>query len=54
MKREHSNNETSREQARQILKNGICDMDIARLIQMSQFGLKGNAVLSDDQDSVLN
>lgn len=33
-------NETSREQARQILKSGILDMSIARLIQMSGFGLK--------------
>ncbi len=34
-------NEATREQARQILKNGICDMSIARLIQMSQFETVG-------------
>jgi len=32
----------TREDARRILKNGILDMSIARLIQMSQFGLMGN------------
>lgn len=52
MKREHGNNEVTREQARQILKNGICNMNITRLIQMSQFGLKGNIVLSNGAASV--
>lgn len=47
-------NETSREQARQILKSGIMDMSIARLIQMSEFGLKGNVVLSNEVISVEN
>ena len=39
-------NEPAREQARQILKKGILDMNIARLIQMSEFGLIGNISLS--------
>jgi len=40
--------EPTREDARQILKNGICDMSVARLIQMSQFGLMGNITLSNE------
>lgn len=40
------NNNSARELARQILKDGICDMNIARLIQMSQYGLKGNIKFS--------
>lgn len=32
----------TREEARQILKKGILDMSVARLIQMSHFGLMGN------------
>lgn len=47
-------NAATREQARQILKEGICNMSIARLIQMSQFGLKGNVVLSNETVSVEN
>lgn len=47
-------NEATREQARQIHKNGILDMSIARLIQMSQFGLMGNIVLSNGVVSVEN
>ena len=47
-------NKATREQARQILKDGICDMSIARLIQMSQFGLMGNVVLSNGTVSVEN
>ena len=35
-------NEATREQARQILKKGILDMSIARLIQMARYGLMGN------------
>lgn len=35
-------NEDTREQARQILKNGILDMSIERLIQMTRYGLSGN------------
>lgn len=54
MKREQNNNEATREQARQILKDGICDMSIARLIQMSQFRLMGNVVLSNETVSVEN
>lgn len=46
--------ETSREQARQILKSGILDMSIARLIQVSEFGLKGSVVLSNEVVSVEN
>lgn len=37
--------EVTREDARQILRNGILDMSVARLIQMSQFGLMGNIEL---------
>lgn len=47
-------NEATREQARQILKNGILDMSTARLIQMSQFGLMGNVVSSNGVVSVEN
>jgi hypothetical protein len=47
-------NEATREQARQILKDGICNMSIARLIQMSQFGLMGNVILSNREVSVQN
>ena len=35
-------NEDTREQARQILKNGILDMSIEKLIQMTRYGLGGN------------
>lgn len=31
-----------KEKAREILKNGILDMSVERLIQMAQFGLVGN------------
>lgn len=54
MKKGHDSNEATREQARQILKNGICDMNITRLIQMSHYGLKGNVVLSNETVSVEN
>lgn len=47
-------NKATREQARQILKDGICDMSIARLIQMSQFGLMGSIVLSNEAITVEN
>ena len=50
----NNKNEATREDARQILKNGILNMNIARLIQMSQFGLKGNVVLSNEVVSVEN
>ena len=32
----------NKEKAREILKNGILDMSIERLIQMSRYGLCGN------------
>ena len=35
-------NEATREQARQILKDGICDMSVERLIQITRCGLCGN------------
>ena len=35
-------NEATREQAREILKNGILDMSVERLIQMASYGLCGN------------
>ena len=34
--------EATMEQARQILKNGILDMSVERLIQMTRYGLGGN------------
>lgn len=37
-----SKKEATREDARRILKDGILNMSIARLIQMSEFGLMGN------------
>lgn len=37
--------EATRENARRILRNGILEMSVARLIQMSQFGLMGNIEL---------
>lgn len=36
------NKEVTKEDARRILKNGILDMSVARLIQMSEYGLCGN------------
>lgn len=33
---------TSKEQARQILKNGVLNMSVEKLIQMTDFGLSGN------------
>lgn len=63
-----SKNEATREQARQILKNGILDMSIARLIQMSNYGLHGfiefestttmvqnpfNCILHDEESNVI-
>lgn len=46
--------EATREYARRILRNGILDMNIARLIQISQFGLMGNIVLSNETVTVEN
>ena len=43
-----------KEQARQILKDGILNMSIERLIQMSDFGLMGNIILLDEVISVEN
>lgn len=37
--------EATREDARRILRNGILDMNVARLIQMSEFGLMGEIEL---------
>lgn len=47
-------NEVTREESRQILKKGILDMNVARLIQMSHFGLMGNIVLPNKILSVEN
>lgn len=41
-------NETTREDARRILKNGILDMSIGKLIQLSHFGLMGTVTLSNE------
>lgn len=54
MNKKQSSNDPGREQARQVLRNGICNMSIARLIQMSHYGLKGNIVLSNETVSVEN
>lgn len=47
-------NEATREQARDILKKGIMDMSIPRLIQMSNYGLMGNIELSNESVCVQN
>lgn len=47
-------NEVTREEARQILRKGILDMNVSRLIQMSHFGLMGNIVLSNKMVCVEN
>jgi len=47
-------NEATREDARQILKNGILDMNTARLIQMAHYGLMGNIILSNKEVFVQN
>lgn len=39
---------TTRVDARQILKNGILNMSVERLIQMSRFGLIGNIFMSNE------
>ena len=39
---EKNEKDNGKEQARQILKNGILDMSIERLIQMTRYGLGGN------------
>lgn len=39
---ERNEKNNGNEQARQILKNGILDMSIERLIQMTRYGLGGN------------
>ena len=44
----------TRERAKRILKDGISNMSIERLIQMPQFGLMGNVVLSDGIVSIEN
>lgn len=35
-------NEATKEQAREILKNGILNMSVEKLVQMTQYGLCGN------------
>ena len=49
-----SKKETTREEARQILKNGILDMSVERLIQMSELGLIGNIALSNEVTFINN
>lgn len=46
--------EATREDARRILKKGILDMSIGRLIQMSHYGLMGNIILSNESSIVDN
>lgn len=46
--------EPTREDARQILRKGILDMSIGRLIQMSHYGLMGNIILSNNDVFVQN
>lgn len=38
----------TREDARQVLRKGILDMSVERLIQMSKFGLAGNIELRNE------
>lgn len=40
-------NEATREQARQILKDGILSMSVERLIQMADLGLIGSIFITD-------
>ena len=54
MNKGQSNDKVLREQARQILKDGILDMSVSRIIQMSQLGLKGNIVLSNEIACIKN
>lgn len=49
-----SKNEATREQARQILKKGILDMSIARLIQMSNYGLMGTIEVTKERLFIKN
>lgn len=46
--------EATREDARRILRNGILDMNVERLIQLSHYGLMGNIALSSETLSVDN
>lgn len=45
---EKNDKDNGKEQARQILKNGILDMSVERLIQMVNFGLCGNVEVMTD------
>lgn len=45
---EKNDKDNGKEQARQILKNGILDMSVKRLIQMVNFGLCGNIEVMTD------
>ena len=47
-------NEATREQARQILKEGICNMSTNRLVQMSNLGLMGTVEVSNNSVSIKN
>lgn len=47
-------NKGTREEARQILKKGILDMSIGRLIQMSNYGLIGNIILANKAAFIQN
>jgi hypothetical protein len=42
----------TREEAREILKKGICDMSVERLIQLSHYGLIGRIVVTNDETFV--
>ena len=46
--------DTKREEARKILKNGILCMSVERLIHLSHYGLMGNVILSSENISVEN
>lgn len=47
-------NEATREEAREILKNGILDMSVSRLIQMQNYSLMGSIALSNEMAFVEN
>lgn len=49
-----SNKKATREDARRILRDGILDMSVARLIQMSHYGLMGDILLLNKIVSVNN
>lgn len=54
MNKEQNGKNATREQARQILKDGILNMNIGRLIQMSNYGLMGSVILLNEKMFIQN